>query len=410
MASLHQREGWFQLHFRHRGRQYSRALKTKDRREAETVRGSVDRILLRLELGELAEPPSDTDFVTWLLTGGRRIEEPKPVKPLLTLGGLRDRYMQTHSNGALEPKSLKMIEIHFRHLIRHLGERAVVAQLTPADLQGYLDARLKHPGRKGRRVSPVTVQKDLASLRAAWNWAVRIGELTGHYPGRSLTYPKIDEKPGFNTFAEIERKIARGGLSKGEISDLWECLFLTRPELDEFLEFAKVNADSLHLYPMLATAAHTGARRSELIRMRIDDVDFAAGMAVIREKKKARGRRTMRRVAISGFLRDVLQEWLKEHPGGPLMFAWVKVPGEEPRGLHVQMAYEQFRKLVKSSKWDVLRGWHVLRHSFISICAGEGVDQRVLQGWVGHLSSNTHRRYTHLIPSKEQQIMSRVFG
>jgi integrase len=410
MASLHQREGWFQLHFRYRGRQYSRALKTKDRREAEAIRGSVDRMLLRLQLGELAEPPSDTDFVTWLLTGGRRTEEVKPAKPPLTLAALRDRYVQTHSNGALEPKSLKMIEIHYRHLIRHLGERAVVAQLTPTDLQGYLDARLKHPGRNGRHVSPVTVQKDLASLRAGWNWAVRVGELAGTYPGRSLTYPKFDEKPGFQTWEEIERKIARGGLSKGEVGDLWECLFLTKTELDEFLAFAKAMAGRSHLYPMLVTAAHTGARRSELIRMRIDDLDFAAGMAVIREKKKARGRRTTRRVPISGFLRNVLGDWMQIHPGGPMMFAWVKDVEQEPSAIHPMMAYEQFRRLVKDTKWDVLRGWHVLRHSFISVCAGEGVDQRVLQGWVGHLSSATHRRYTHLIPSKEQQIMSRVFG
>jgi integrase len=303
-----------------------------------------------------------------------------------------------------------MIQIHFGHLIRHLGERAMVAQLSPADLQGYLDARLKHPGRKGRRVSPVTVQKDLATLRAAWNWAVRIGELAGNYPGRSLTYPKFDEKPGFSTFAEIERKIARGGLSQGEIGDLWECLFLTRPELDEFLAFARDNAREPYLYPMLAAAAHTGARRSELIRMRIDDADFAAGMAMIREKKKARGRRTTRRVPISSFLAGVLQDWLERHPGGPNMFALVKSPGEEPRALTYQIAYEQFRRLVRGTKWDVLRGWHVLRHSFISICAAEGVDQRVLQGWVGHLSSATHKRYTHLIPSRERQIIAGVFG
>jgi len=28
--------------------------------------------------------------------------------------------------------------------------------------------------------------------------------------------------------------------------------------------------------------------------------------------------------------------------------------------------------------WEVLRGWHVLRHSFISNCASRGVDQRLL--------------------------------
>ena len=92
------------------------------------------------------------------------------------------------------------------------------------------------------------------------------------------------------------------------------------------------------------------------------------------------------------------------------MFAWNKGPENPPLELHPMMAYEQFRKLVRGTKWDVLKGWHVLRHSFISICAAAGVDQRVLQGWVGHLSAATHKRYTHLIPSREREIIGSVFG
>jgi len=54
--------------------------------------------------------------------------------------------------------------------------------------------------------------------------------------------------------------------------------------------------------------------------MRVDDVDFEAGSAVIRERKKSRGHRTTCRVPISGFLKTVLQSWLKQHPGGQMMF------------------------------------------------------------------------------------------
>ena len=46
-------------------------------------------------------------------------------------------------------------------------------------------------------------------------------------------------------------------------------------------------------------AAHTGARKGELLRMRIGDVDFAAGVVSIQEKKRAHGRRTPRRVPLS---------------------------------------------------------------------------------------------------------------
>lgn len=410
MASLQVRNGWFHLHFRYEGKQYSHALRTKDRREAEALRGSVDRVLLRLQNHELDAPPATVDLPAFLLSGGKLAEDAKPKAVALTLVELRDRFIQTHGNGALEPKTLIMCRIHFRHLARHFGEDTKVASLTTEKLQEYVVQRGEGKGKGSRKISPVTIQKDIASLRAAWNWAVRCGLLAGTFPGRYLTYPKTDEKPGFQTWAEIERKIARGRLSKTEIRDLWASLFLTRTELEEFLAYAKAKAREAHLFPMLAFAAHSGARRSELIRMRIDDVDLEAGTAVIRECKKSRGRRTMRRVPISGFLKSVLKEHLVNHPGGQLMFAQTAGEGTETKGLTQQEAYQQFRRLVRGSKWDVLKGWHVLRHSFISICAAEGVDQRVLQSWVGHLSTATHKRYTHLIPSREQQIIASVFG
>ena len=412
MASVQQRAGWFHLLFRYRGRQYSHALKTKDRREAEAHRGTVDRLLIRLRNRELPPPPADAHLPTFLLAGGRQAADPTPVlvdRPL-TLAGLRDRYLATHANGALEPKTLVMAAIHFRHLTKHFGERFEVGRLTPDLLQQFVAARGEGKGKRTPRVSPVTIQKDIAAVRAAWNWAPRIGLLTGQFPGRYLTYPKTDEKPGFQTRAEIERKIARGGLTKAETDDLWAGLFLTRAELAEFLAFAQANSTDPHLFPMLAFAGHTGARRSELLRLRVDDVDLEAGTAVVRERKKQRGQRTTRRVPVSGFLAAALKPWLTVHPGGQLLFAWRKGSAETVTAIHPMMAYEQFRRLVRGTKWDVLKGWHVLRHSFISICAAEGVDQRVLQGWVGHLSAATHKRYTHLIPSREREIIAGVFG
>lgn len=410
MASIQQRGEWFHLYFRYAGKQYTHALKTKDRREAEAHRGTVDRLLIRIRNNEIPPPPLDADLPAFLLSAGQAATTATAIAPALTLNELRDKYVQTHGNGALEPKTLVMTGIHFRHITRHFGERFVASKLTSGLLQEYVLKRGEGKGKKKGRISPVTIQKDIASLRAAWNWAVRCGLLTGNFPGRYLTYPKTDEKPGFQTMAEIERKIARGGLTEAEVDDLWAGLFLTQTELTEFLSFAKENAKEPHLFPMLAFAAHTGARRSELIRMRVDDVDLETNSAVIRERKKSRGRRTTRRVPISEFLKAVIQDWLKKHPGGQMLFCWKKPPDDELTAIHPMMAYEQFRRLVRGSKWDVMRGWHVLRHSFISICAAEAVDQRVLQSWVGHLSAATHKRYTHLIPSREQQILGRVFG
>src|SRR4029079_6560211 len=42
--------------------------------------------------------------------------------------------------------------------------------------------------------------------------------------------------------------------------------------------------------------------------------------------------------------------------------------------------------------------YHILRHSFISALASEGVDQRVIDEVVGHQSEEQRKRYRHLYP------------
>ena len=63
-----------------------------------------------------------------------------------------------------------------------------------------------------------------------------------------------------------------------------------------------------------------------------------------------------------------------------------------------------------ASKWKVLKGWHVFRHSFISNLACRGVSERVIMALAGHLNRETTRRYTHLVPSTVQEAMCLLFG
>jgi site-specific recombinase XerD len=58
----------------------------------------------------------------------------------------------------------------------------------------------------------------------------------------------------------------------------------------------------------------------------------------------------------------------------------------------------------------VLRGWHVLRHSFASNAAMKGVDQRVINSWLGHQTEEMVQRYRHLFPDQERHAINLVFG
>lgn len=118
------------------------------------------------------------------------------------------------------------------------------------------------------------------------------------------------------TMAEIERPIAAGG----DPETLWEALDLQASELTELLAHVKDKAPHPWIYPLFCFAAHTGARRSEILRALVADVDFTGNTVLIREKKRLRGQRSSRRVALTPFLKEVLRAWLAVHPGGPTLF------------------------------------------------------------------------------------------
>jgi integrase len=149
--------------------------------------------------------------------------------------------------------------------------------------------------------------------------------------------------------------------------------------------------------------AHTGAQRSEMMRAKPEDVDLTGSGITIREKKRVKGRRTTRRVPLSGRLSAALVTWTKERGETPFLF------GAGNRMLAPQTTQKAFHRAVKGCKWQ-LRGWHVLRHSFISALASEGVDQRIIDDFVGHQTEEQRRRYRHLYPSTTHEAIRTVFG
>jgi integrase len=167
---------------------------------------------------------------------------------------------------------------------------------------------------------------------------------------------------------------------------------------------------------MFCFAAHTGARRSEIVRVNLDDVDLGAGHALLTEKKRRRGRTSYRRVPLTSFLAEVLSDWKAIHPGGSTLFAksYQRVGPYLLHGCDSVISNAEasyfFSKTLAGSKWQVLRGWHTLRHSFCSCCAARAVDQRLIDAWVGHQTEAMARRYRHIFPQVERAALHTVFS
>lgn len=431
MASVQKKGEAYYCQVLFKGKRHTFTIGKVSEREAANKASQVEYLLMRLKQG-LIELPEGCDIVAFLQHDGKpplqKVQKPETA----TLGLLRDRYLETHENGTVERNTQELRRGHFKRLSAYFGDDLELCRLDIAQLQRYVDARSKE-------VTATTVRKELATFRTAWNWGELFKLTSGRFPNRGLRFSKVAEKPPFMTRAEAERMIAGGGDPK----TVWEAVYLTAEEIPRLLEYVKQHAAHPFIYPMIAFAAHTGARRSEIIRATVGDIDMVGGVVTLREKKKKRGMETSRRVPMSATLKAILQDWLKIRPECNTLFCHsgyiprskkrsrttghqsgkqrpTSKKGREaglkaraaikPSGITKDEAHNHLKITLQGSEWEYLRGWHTLRHSFISLCAAQNIDQRMVESWVGHVSPEIHRRYVHLRPDKQAEAINKAFN
>ncbi len=217
--------------------------------------------------------------------------------------------------------------------------------------------------------------------------------------------PKDEEKEKFQTWNQITNRIQRGGLKDEQLKRLWESLFLDENQIVELLKHVKEVARHPFVYPMFVFVAYTGARRSELCRSLIDDFDFTEAQIRIRERKRRKDmKETSRFVPMHSQVKEVMLNWFAEHPGGQhtLVHPGSKLNQISSNGfvsLDVEEAHRHFKQTLKDTKWNVVRGFHVLRHSFGSNLARSGeVSRDEIAEWMGHTTDEMKSHYQHLFP------------
>ena len=281
-----------------------------------------------------------------------------------------------------------------------------------SDIQAYVDARTAETYKKtGQTTKPQTIRKELGTLSVVWVSAQEAKRIKGGPPIQRLRFAKDEDKHKFRTWGECERAVSRAGLSglkkpskvqRQKAGTIWESLFLTEDEILAVLEFAR----DYPIFPMLAFAAYTGARRSEMCRAEIEDVNFDNGTIDIREKKRNTSKTfTFRHIPLHDDLREILSSYLAQHPGGYNLFC-----GRGNGVLTWTMASKRFKSTFKGSKWEVLHGWHTLRHSFASNLARRGVAQPHIDELMGHETEAMRKRYRHLFPQDLTLSVGRLFS
>ena len=397
----------YTIRFRFQGRNVHRSLGTGDRRKAAGICSRIEETLQLLESGRI-EVPNGADPIEFIFSDGKQPQKPAKIKSL-SLSKLHATYQEKLPAGSKEASLLYGEEIHLKHLKRHLGPGRKVQGISKADLQNYVSSRLKEKYHD-KPIQPDTVQKELVTFRMLWNWGVGEGLLTGPCPAKHVVLPLTDEKPSFMTRYEIEAIIARGGLTTADETRLWEAVYLDTSEISQVLEHVRQSARHPFIYPMVVFVAHTSARRSESVRSLIEDIDFHTNTVVLREKKKSRTKAmTYRRVDMSPLLIEVMQEWMKNHPGGQHTFCQLK-GFTQVTPLTPRQADHHLKKTLENSDWSFINGFHVFRHSFASNLAAAGVDQRIIDEFMGHQTEEMRRRYRHLFPAQRRAAIESVFG
>jgi integrase len=151
-----------------------------------------------------------------------------------------------------------------------------------------------------------------------------------------------------------------------------------------------------------AIPAYSGMRRGELIRLRWSDIEFEAGSIIARSRKQSRrSAETRRRIDMHPELERELLAWRERRAGGQYVIC--EAGSEDP--LDPDLANRCFWQPMRGTTWCLKSkrnwfkiGFHSYRHSFASNLAARGVDQRVIDEWMGHQTEAMRKRYRHLFP------------
>jgi integrase len=161
------------------------------------------------------------------------------------------------------------------------------------------------------------------------------------------------------------------------------------------------DSPSTPLLPFVLCALSSGARAGELLGLRWQDVNTAAGTAVIHTSKTGKGRT----LYFVGQALAVLQAHGKIRGIDPT----ARVFASDPEGRFPFQYGAPFRAAVKAAELGDFH-FHDLRHSCASYLAQAGASLLEIGEILGHKSQQTTARYAHLAKGHGQELVARVLG
>ena len=162
--------------------------------------------------------------------------------------------------------------------------------------------------------------------------------------------------------------------------------YLTQEEIERLY-----SSSAIHLKPIIFTALFTGMRKSEILKLKWEDVNFTQGIIFVRDSKNGE----TREIPMS----DQLMQTLRS-----LQFNAPYVFARESGKPHICIK-TAFQNAVKRAKLTDFR-FHDLRHTFASHLAMSGIDLIAIKELLGHKTISMTLRYAHLSPDHKRHAVN----
>jgi integrase/recombinase XerD len=161
---------------------------------------------------------------------------------------------------------------------------------------------------------------------------------------------------------------------------------LSKVEVKLLLE----NTENLKHKSIIALIYSCGLRRSEIVNLRLKDIDFNRMLIKI---CGAKGKKD-RYVQLSSGLQPMINEYIRQYNPKEFLFNGQIIL--HYTGSSILKIIQQAAKRAGINKRVYP---HILRHSFATHHLEQGTDLRYIQEWLGHESSKTTEIYTHVAES-----------